>query len=97
MLWYRSAYQLRVVLVHLDVCPDPGVRHLVLCVRRAGQRVDHRYGIHGESICGSCSVIPCITHLSGMQAIALYQMVRAPLNVIPAWIVQMLQVRQCSM
>ena len=27
-----------------------------------------------------------------MQAIALYQMVRAPLNVIPAWIVQILQV-----
>ncbi len=31
-----------------------------------------------------------ITH--SLQAIALYQMVRAPLNVIPAWIVQILQV-----
>lgn len=30
--------------------------------------------------------------LTCAQAIALYQMVRAPLNVIPAWIVQILQV-----
>ena len=31
-------------------------------------------------------------HLTYFQAIALFGMIRAPLNVIPAWIVQLLQV-----
>jgi hypothetical protein len=34
--------------------------------------------------------------LSRSQAIALFNMVRAPLNVIPAWIVQILQVSHFS-
>lgn len=35
----------------------------------------------------------CVTHVSATQAIALYQMVRAPIYNIPVWIVQVLQVR----
>ena len=44
------------------------------------------------------TVSPCGTNaascskFASFQAIALYQMIRAPLNAIPAWIVQVLQV-----
>ena len=45
---FSSSCQFGDVLPVVDVCPDIGVDHLVLCVRDAGEGADCQHPIHGQ-------------------------------------------------
>ena len=71
----------------LVLCSRPCFHHFIprLCVAR--ERADYQHRIHGTAFHPYLS-----SKLNEyVQAIALFNMVRLPLNIIPTWIVQMLQ------
>ncbi|KAG6887018.1 hypothetical protein C0995_002341, partial [Termitomyces sp. Mi166 len=91
--WGRSEDKFGRVFAFVDLCADFDFDHFVLCFCDAGERVVDLYGIYGaSSLCLSVLSygFPLLLLLM-LQAIALFNMVRAPLNVIPTWIVQILQ------
>lgn len=85
-----SACQLRHVLSVVDAGSYPGIDYLVHDLRHARQRALSQCRVHCE-----CLGYPIALgdYSLDAQSIALFNMVRTPLNVIPSWIVQILQVR----
>jgi hypothetical protein len=102
-----SSCQFGAVLPVVDVCPDIGVDHLVLCVRDAGEGVDGQHCVYGQQstfwqlydmLMIRVGAVNCVVQYDQVRRSAVggtmgfHDIPRAPLNVIPAWIVQILQV-----